>query len=147
MHSELAAVPRRTRAVVFVTVVDGTAIRAVAAARALRPYSCEGLYASDRPADIAEIRREWDAARIPVALTAVASRGRGAAGSVQEYLREIHREAPGELLMVFLPCGVRTRWWQNWWATHRTRRLSRMLLRLPGVVVTLVSDAQPEESP
>ena len=131
------ALPSRVHAIVLVSKVHKPTMRAVAYARATRPSVIEALTVGVGD-DVAEIRREWDAAELPVPLTVLDSPYREITRPVLEYVGSIRRESPRDLIVVFVPEYVLGRRWQQLLHNQSARRLMRKLRLTPGVVVASV---------
>src|SRR4029079_10211010 len=57
---------------------------------------------------------------------------------VLEYIRNIHRDSPRDVVTIFIPEYVVGRWWQNLLHNQTALRLKARLLFEPGVMVTSV---------
>jgi hypothetical protein len=55
-----------------------------------------------------------------------------------EYIREIHRESPRDVISVFVPEYVVGHWWEHLLHNQSALRLKSRLLFQPGVMVTSV---------
>ena len=58
--------------------------------------------------------------------------------SVVEHVSAIRRECPRDVVTVFVPEYVVSRWWENLLHNQSALRLKARLLREPGVMVTSV---------
>ena len=84
------------------------------------------------------IRREWKESGLPVPLTLVASPFRDITQIVISYVRSRRQRSPEEMLVVYIPEFLVRHWWENILHNQMALRLSRSLLRIPGVLLTIV---------
>jgi amino acid transporter len=144
------ALPSRVHAIVLVSKVHKPTMRALAYARATRPSVLEAVtVAVDE--DAQRLRREWEAANMPVPLTILDSPFREITRPVLEYVRSIRRESPRDLVVVFVPEYVVGHWWEQLLHNQSALRLKSRLRLTVGVVVAsvpwqLVSTAELDEA-
>ncbi len=144
------ALPSRVHAIVLVSKVHKPTMRALAYARATRPSVLEAVtVAVDE--DAARLRKEWEAADMPVPLTILDSPFREITRPVLEYVRSIRKESPRDLVVVFVPEYVVGHWWEQVLHNQSALRLKSRLRLTPGVVVAsvpwqLVSTAELDEA-
>jgi hypothetical protein len=73
-----------------------------------------------------------------VPLKIINSPYRDVSNPLLDYLRDIRRESPRDLICVFIPEYVVGRWWEHLLHNHSALRLKTRLLFTPGVMVTSV---------
>jgi hypothetical protein len=73
-----------------------------------------------------------------VALTVIESPYREVTTAILEYIRNIRRDSPRDVVTVFIPEYVVGRWWENLLHNQSALRLKGRLLFQPGVMVTSV---------
>jgi amino acid transporter len=130
--------PPRIHAVVLVSRLHKPTVRALAYAQATRPDSVTALTVAIAPEDLRRLQREWEAYDIPVRLTIVDSPYRDITGSVLGYIDEYHREHPGDLIVIYIPEYVVSRWWEHLLHNQSALRLKARLLFQRQVMVTNV---------
>jgi amino acid transporter len=131
------ALPSRVHAIVLVSKLHKPTMRALAYARATRPSVIEAVTVGVDQ-DAAELRAEWEAAKVPVPLTVLDSPYREITRPVLEYVRSIRRESPRDLVVVFVPEYVLGHWWQQVLHNQSASRLKSRLRLTAGVVVASV---------
>jgi amino acid transporter len=132
------ALPSRVHGIVLVSRVNAPALQAVAYARATRPSSLVALHVQTDRSDIHQLMNDWDELEVPVPLTIVESPYRDVTGPVLDYVRRVRRESPRDIVAVFLPEYVVTRWWETLLHNQSALRLKARLLFVPGVISTSV---------
>jgi amino acid transporter len=130
--------PTRTHAVVLVSRLHRPTIRALAYARATRPDTLTALSVKITDEDVRQLQREWEEHAIPVPLTIVDSPYRDITGSVLEYIAELNRNHPNDLIVIYIPEYVVGRWWEHLLHNQSALRLKARLLFQRGVMVTNV---------
>ena len=123
------ALPSRVRALVLVSNLSKPSMRAIATARAQAPINLEIVSVVSDLEEEKHIRREWKESGLPVPLTLVASPFRDITQIVISYVRSRRQRSPEFLVR---------HWWENILHNQMALRLSRSLLRIPGVVLTIV---------
>ena len=131
------ALPSRVHAIVLVSRLHQPTMRALAYARATRPSVIEAVTVGVDQ-DAAELRAEWEAAKVPVPLTVLDSPYREITRPVLGYVRSIRRESPRDLVVVFVPEYVLGHWWQQILHNQSAIRLKSRLRLTAGVVVASV---------
>jgi amino acid transporter len=130
--------PSRNHAVVLVSQLHAPTLRALAYAKATRPSDLIALtVAVDEGAD-RELMAEWDARDLDIPLTVVASPFREVTRPVLEYVKNIRRDSPRDVVTVFIPEYVVGHWWEHLLHNQSALRLKGRLLYQPGVMVTSV---------
>ena len=132
------ALPSRVRALVLVSNLSKPSMRAIATARAQAPINLEIVSVVSNLEEEKHIRREWKESGLPVPLTLVASPFRDITQIVISYVRSRRQRSPEEMLVVYIPQFLVQHWWENILHNQMALRLSRSLLRIPGVVLTIV---------
>jgi amino acid transporter len=130
--------PSRIHAVVLVSRLHLPAMRALAFARATRPTTLTALTVQTSPGSANELLREWGERAIPVPLKILDSPFRETSGPIVDYLRQLRRDSPRDVICVFLPEYVVGRWWEQLLHNQSALRLKARLLFIPGVMVTSV---------
>ena len=130
--------PSRIHAVVLVSQLHRPTLRALAYARATRPDTLTALTAAISPEDVRHLQDEWNDRDIPVALTVVDSPYRDLTESVLDYVAEQHRDHPRDLIVVYIPEYVVSRWWEHLLHNQSALRLKARLLFQRNVMVTSV---------
>ena len=132
------ALPSRVRALVLVSNLSKPSMRAIATARAQAPINLEIVSVVSDLEEEKHIRREWKESGLPVPLTLVASPFRDITQIVISYVRSRRQRSPEEMLVVYIPEFLVRHWWENILHNQMALRLSRSLVRIPGVVLTIV---------
>ncbi|MEU8006143.1 APC family permease [Catellatospora sp. NPDC049111] len=130
--------PSRVHAVVLVSTLHKPTLRALAYARATRPDTLTALTANVDDADTRELQAAWAQQDIPVPLTVIASPFREVTGAVLQYINDIRRAGPRDVVAVFIPEYVVGRWWEHALHNQSALRLKGRLLFQPGVMVISV---------
>ncbi|GAA3096337.1 amino acid transporter [Kribbella aluminosa] len=127
--------PPRVFAIVLVSKVHTPTLRALAYARATRPTSLTAVtVATDQEASDA-LLLEWTEREIPVPLKVLHSPYRDVTGPVLEYVKDLRRTGPRDLVAVFIPEYVVGHWWEALLHNQSALRLKARLLFQPGVMV------------
>lgn len=130
--------PSRVRVVVPVSKLHTPTLRALAFARASRPHSLVAVTVRTSPEETDQLMDEWSEREIPVPLVVLYSPYRELTQPVVQYIREIHRQSPRDVISVFVPEYVVGHWWEHLLHNQSALRLKARLLFLPGVMVTSV---------
>jgi amino acid transporter len=130
--------PASNRAVVLVSKLHLPTLRALAYARATRPSHLEAITVNVDEAETLRLREEWDRSDIPVPLTVVASPYREITRPVVQYVKQLRRESPRDIVTVFIPEYVLGHWWEQVLHNQSALRLKARLLQQRGVVVASV---------
>ncbi len=136
--ADVRMLPSRVHTVVLVSKVHKPTLRALAFARATRPDSLTALTVNVDDEETRALQAEWERNDIPVPLTVVSSPYREITRPILDYVRDIRRDSPRDLVMVFVPEYVVGHWWENLLHNQSALRLKGRLLFLPGVMVTNV---------
>ena len=132
------ALPSRVHGVVLVSRLHMPTLRALAFARATRPSTLTALTVRANPDETDRLVHEWNARAVPVPLTVLDSPYRDITRPALEYVAGIERDSPRDVVVVFVPEYVVTRWWQHALHNQSALRLKTRLLFQPGVMVTSV---------
>ena len=150
---ELVPLPSRNHAVVLVSKIHNPTLRALAYAKATRPHDLTALTVAVDDAEARALQEEWDARRLDVKLTVIASPYREITRPILDYVRGIRLESPRDVVTVFIPEYVVGHWWEQLLHNQSALRLKGRLLYQPGVMVTSVpyqlasSDRRKEDPP
>lgn len=135
---ETMTLPSRVHAIVLVSRVHKPTLRALAYARATRPWTTEALTVSVDPGDTDEIEAEWSRRNLSVPLKIIDSPYREITRPVVDYVRGLRRASPRDLVCVYIPEYVVGHWWENLLHNQSALRLKTRLLFTPGVMVVSV---------
>jgi amino acid transporter len=135
---EDGSLPSRIHAVVLVSKVHKPTLRAVAYARASRPNTLEAITVDVDEEATAGLLKAWDDAGIPIPLTVLASPYREITKPIIDYVKDIRRSSPRDVVTVYIPEYVVGRWWEQILHNQSALRLKGRLLFMPGVMVTSV---------
>ncbi len=130
--------PSRTHAIVLVSKIHKPTLRAVNYARAMRPTSLEAVTVNVDAEETRALQREWDRRGIPIPLKVLDSPFREVTDPVIEYVRNVRRTSPRDLVTVLIPEYVVGHWWEHLLHNQSALRLKGRLLFTPGVMVTSV---------
>jgi amino acid transporter len=130
--------PSRNHAVVLVSKIHSPTLRALAYAKATRPHDLTALTVAVDEAETQELMAEWDARGLTVPLTIISSPYREITKPILDYVANIHRSSPRDVVTVFIPEYVVGRWWEQLLHNQSALRLKGRLLYMPGVMVTSV---------
>ncbi len=130
--------PSRVHSIVLVSKLHLPTMRALAFARATRPDTLEAVTVKVDPEDTADLAREWEDRQIPVPLKVIDSPFREITKPVLDYVRRARKNAPRDVVTVFIPEYVVGHWWEHLLHNQSALRLKGRLLFTPGVMVTSV---------
>ncbi|PZA20142.1 DNA-binding protein [Modestobacter versicolor] len=136
--SDVRMKPSKVHAVVLVSKVHKPTLRALAFARATRPDVLTALTVSVDDDETRALQADWERYDIPVPLTVVESPYREITRPVLDFVRDIRRSSPRELVVVFVPQYVVGHWWENLLHNQSALRLRTRLQFQPGVMITSV---------
>ena len=143
--ADVATLPSRVHAIVYVERVRRPAVRALSYARAGRPSTIEALTVNNDRAALEIVKKRWYALGIPVPLSVIDSPYRDTVNAVVSYIRRRRKKSPRDILVVYLPEFVVEHWWQRLLHRRTVRRLKRALLHEPGVMTATVPWAMHED--
>ncbi|WP_369134194.1 APC family permease [Modestobacter sp. I12A-02662] len=130
--------PSRVHAVVLVSKVHKPTLRALAFARATRPDVLTALTVNVDDTETRALQADWERYDVPVPLTVLDSPFREVTRPVLDFVKDIRRSSPRELVVVFVPHYVVGHWWENLLHNQSALRLRTRLQFLPGVMITSV---------
>jgi amino acid transporter len=130
--------PARIHAVVLVSRLHRPTLQALAYARATRPDTLTALTVSTSPEEARALQAQWAERDIPVPLTVLDSPYREISAPVLEYVAELRRSGPRDLVVVYIPEYVVGHWWEHVLHNQSALRLKARLLFQRGVMVTSV---------
>jgi amino acid transporter len=136
--SDVRMKPSKVHAVVLVSKVHKPTLRALAFARATRPDQLTALTVNVDDVDTRALQADWERYDIPVPLTVLDSPYREITRPVVDFVRDIRRSSPRELVVVFVPQYVVGHWWENLLHNQSALRLRSRLQFQPGVMITSV---------
>jgi len=136
---EVVPLPSRNHAIVLVSKVHSPTLRALAYARATRPHDLTALTVSVDPVESRALQEEWDRRDLPVPLTVLDSPYREITRPILDYVRDVRRKSPRDVVTVFIPEYVVGHWWEQLLHNQSALRLKGRLLFQPGVMVTSVA--------
>jgi amino acid transporter len=135
---ERPILPSRNHAVVLVSKVHLPTLRAVAYARATRPDTLTAVTVNVDDKDTRAIQAEWERRQVPAPLTVVDSPYREITRPIIDFVKNVRRASPRDVVTVFVPEYVVGRWWENLLHNQSALRIKGRLLFEPGVMVTSV---------
>jgi amino acid transporter len=127
--------PGRIHAVVLVSTVHKPTLRALAFADAGHPDTLTAVTVNVDVADTRRLQQQWDEYDLPVQLTVIDSPSREITRPIVDYVKNLRREGPRDVVAVYIPEYVVGRWWENLLHNRSTARVKRRLLFEPGVMV------------
>ncbi|MGW4401777.1 APC family permease [Amycolatopsis nivea] len=135
-ESEL--LPSRVHAVVLVSTLHKPSQRAIAFARATRPDTLTAITVNVDDTDTRDLQRQWERRNMKIPLKVIESPYREITRPVVQYVTNIRRASPRDVVCVYIPEYVVGRWWENALHNQSSLRLKGRLLFEPGVMVTSV---------
>jgi amino acid transporter len=117
---------------------DSRMLRALAFARATRPDVLTALTVNVDDAETRGLQADWERYDLPVPLTVLESPYREITRPVVDYVKDVRRESPRDLVVVFVPQYVVGHWWENVLHNQSALRLRARLQFQPGVMITTV---------
>jgi hypothetical protein len=91
------------------------------------------------PEEARALQEQWERRELPVPLTVIASPYREITRPVLEYVHDVRRSSPRDVVTVFIPEYVVGHWWEQLLHNQSALRLKTRLLFQPGVMVTSVA--------
>jgi len=138
VEGEERTLPSRVRAVVLVSKLHKPTARALAFAKAAHPSTLEALTVSVDPEETDRLIEQWHQADIDVPLKVVASPYRDVTGPILDYVANLRKDSPRDVVTVYIPEYVVGHWWEQLLHNQSALRLKARLLFTPGVMVTSV---------
>jgi amino acid transporter len=136
--SDARMLPSKVHAIVLVSKVHKPTLRALSFARATRPDHLTALTVNVDDAETRALQTDWERYDLPVPLTVLDSPYREITRPVVEYVKDIRRSSPREIVVVFVPQYVVGHWWENVLHNQSALRLRARLQFQPGVMITTV---------
>ena len=137
-EAERLTLPSRVHSIVLVSKLHRPTLRALAFAKAARPYTLAAVTVDVDADESDALQAEWDRRDIPVPLKRLASPYREITRPILQYVRDIRRQSPRDVVMVYIPEYVVGHWWEHFLHNQSALRLKGRLLFTPGVMVTSV---------
>jgi len=138
VEGEDRTLPSRVRAVVLVSKLHKPTLRALAFAKAARPSNLEALTVSVDQEETERLVKAWEDADTGVPLKVIASPYREVTNPIIDYVKNLRRESPRDVVTVYIPEYVVGHWWEQILHNQSALRLKGRLLFTPGVMVTSV---------
>ena len=113
-------------------------MQALAYARATRPDTIRAVHVVTDRSNIDALQDTWAERNIPVPLVMLESPYRDLTQPILEYVRELTRTSPRDIVAVYVPEYVVTHWWEALLHNQSALRLKVRLRFEPGVIVTSV---------
>ncbi|MDX6671421.1 MAG: hypothetical protein QOI91_1784 [Solirubrobacteraceae bacterium] len=132
-----AVMPGRIHSVVLVSNLLAPTLRALAFAQATGPATLRAVKVSAEDAED-PLPRQWEERGVPVPLVVIESPFRETVRPVRQYVRQLRRENPGDVVSIVIPEYVVGHWWQNVLHNQTALRLKARLRFEPSVTVTSV---------
>ena len=130
--------PSRVHALVLVSTLHKPTQRAISFARAARPDTLTAITVNIDDNETRALQREWDQYDVNVPLKVIESPYREITRPLINYVKNLHRESPRDVVCVYIPEYVVGHWWENLLHNQSALRLKGRLLFEPGVMVTSV---------
>src|SRR6185312_1338603 len=132
------ALPSRVHAVLLVSHVRKPVLRALAYARASRPSRLDAITVDSNAEETAHTVADWEKLEIPVPLTVLASPYRETVTPIMDYIKNMRRDSPRDLIVVYIPEYVVGKWWEQLVHNQTALRIKTRLHFEPGVMVASV---------
>ncbi|MEV3875300.1 APC family permease [Streptomyces sp. NPDC049906] len=130
--------PSRVHSIVLVSKLHRPTLRALSYAQLMRSDTLEALSVNVDPAETKALKDEWDRRDIDVPLKVLDSPYREITRPIIEYVKNLRRESPREVVSVIIPEYVVGHWYEHLLHNQSALRLKGRLLFTPGVMVTSV---------
>jgi hypothetical protein len=130
--------PSRIHAIVPVSRLHMPTLQALAFARATHPHTLVAVTVQVDPEETHALVQAWYDRSLPVELKVINSPYREVTTPLLDYIRNLQRESPRDIVCVFIPEYVVGRWWENLLHNQSALRLKARLLFTPGVMVANV---------
>ena len=135
---QATTLPSRVHAIVLISKIHKPTLQALAYARATRPSVLEAITVAVDPAEAEALAQDWEGRKFPVPLKVLDSPFREITRPVLDYVRDLRRESPRDLVTVFVPEYVVGKWWEQLLHNQSALRLRTRLRFTSGVVVVSV---------
>lgn len=130
--------PSRVHSIVLVSKLHRPTLRALAYAKLIRSGKLEALSISVDAAETKALREDWERRGIDIPLKILDSPYREVTRPVIDYVKNLRRESPREVVSVYIPEYVVGHWYEHLLHNQSALRLKGRLLFTPGVMVTSV---------
>jgi hypothetical protein len=130
--------PSRVHAVVLISAWHKATQRALLFAKATRPDTLTALTVNIDDSDTRALLREWEELDVNIPLKVLESPYREITRPVIDYVKQLRRTGPRDVVNVYIPEYVVGRWWENLLHNQSSLRLKGRLLFEPDVMVTSV---------
>nr|WP_202122537.1 APC family permease [Streptomyces sp. BA2] len=130
--------PSRVHSIVLVSKIHRPTLRALAYAKLMRSDTLEALSINVDPAETKALRAEWERRGLTVPLKILDSPYREITRPIIEYVKNLRRESPRDVVSVIIPEYVVGHWYEHLLHNQSALRLKGRLLFTPGVMVTSV---------
>ncbi|MEU0528957.1 APC family permease [Amycolatopsis tolypomycina] len=135
---EFELLPSRVHAIVLVSTLHKPSQRAIAFGRATRPDTLSAITVNVDDADTRELQRQWEQRSMKIPLKVIESPYREITRPIVQYIKNLRRDSPRDVVCIYIPEYVVGRWWENVLHNQSSLRLKGRLLFEPGVMVTSV---------
>ena len=135
---EATVLPSRVHSVVLVSKLHKPTLRALAYARLSRSSVLEAVTVNVDPTDTKGLQAEWQQRGIEVPLKVLDSPYREITRPVLEYVKNLRRSSPRDVVTVYIPEYVVGHWYEHLLHNQSALRLKGRLLFTPGVMVVSV---------
>jgi amino acid transporter len=132
------ALPSRVHAIILVSHLRKPVLRALAFARASRPSKLDAVIVDIDPDETKQTLADWEKYEIPVPITVLASPYRETITPIMDYIKNIRRDSPRDLIVVYIPEYVVGKWWEQLVHNQTALRIKTRLHFEPGVMVASV---------
>ena len=136
--TDAETLPSRVHALVLVSTLHKPTLRAISFARATRPDTVAAITVNVDDSETRALQREWDARGMKIPLKVIESPYREVTRPVLDYVKNLQRNSPRDVVCIYIPEYVVGRWWENLLHNQSALRLKGRLLFEPGVMVTSV---------
>ena len=133
-----SALPSRNHAIILVSQLNLPVMRAISYAKATRPNYLQALTVQVNMDEGDRLREQWAAHDIEIPLVVLESPYREINRPLIDYIRELHKQSPRDVVTVFIPEFVVDSWWAHLLHNQTALLLKGRLLFEPGVMVTSV---------
>ena len=130
--------PSRIHGIVLVSKMHKPTLRAIYYARATRPSTLEAVTVLVDTQDTEDLKADWERLEIPIPLKVLDSPFREVTRPILDYVKNIKRESPRDVISIFVPQYVVGHWWEQLLHNQSALRLKSRLLFTPGVMVVSV---------
>jgi len=130
--------PSRIHAVVLISSWHKATQRALLFAKATKPDTLTALTVNVDDAETRALMREWEELNTTIPLKVIESPYREITRPVVDYIKQLRRSGPRDVVNVYIPEYVVGHWWENLLHNQSSLRLKGRLLFEPSVMVTSV---------